>query len=104
MAYDMELLTFRRSFLPRWSASGFKFGTKEKDGERELQPLEYQLSLKGTKAPFSVTVWIDLKTGLPVKRLVTSEVGKEKTEVTETYGKLTLDEKLDPKTFEIPSR
>jgi hypothetical protein len=86
----------------RWGVSGFKLGSQEKDGERELQRLEYQLALQGQNEPFSVAVWIDLKTGLPVKRLVTSEVGDEKIVVTETYGKLTLDEKLAPKTFELP--
>jgi outer membrane lipoprotein-sorting protein len=85
-----------------WGVSGLKLGAKEKDGERELQPLEYQLSLKGQNEPFSATVWIDLKTGLPVKRRVTSEVGEEKMVVSETYGKLTLDEKADAKTFELP--
>jgi outer membrane lipoprotein-sorting protein len=87
----------------RWGVSGLKLGAKEKDGERELQPLEYQLSLKGQNEPFAATVWIDLKTGLPVKRLLTMEVGPgEKITLTETYGKLVLDEKLDPKTFELP--
>ena len=86
----------------RYRVSGFKLGNKEKVGERETQRLDYQLSVKGQDLPFSVTVWIDLKSGLPVKRLVTSGAGKEKFAVSETYGKLTLDEKVDPKKFDLP--
>jgi outer membrane lipoprotein-sorting protein len=85
--------------FPVW---GFKPGNKEKVGAREAQPLAYQLSVKGLNNPLSATVWLDLKTGIPVKRQVTERVGAQQTTVVETYGKLTLDEKVDAKKFDLP--
>lgn len=78
--------------------SGFKLGNKEKVGEREAQRLNYVLGVKGQKTTYPVTVWIDLETELPVKRLV-SDGGLPW--FTETY-ELTLDRKLNPKMFELP--
>ena len=78
--------------------SGFKLGNKERVGERETQRVDYVLGCKGKKVTYPITVWIDLKTGLPVKRLVSDN---NLTWFTETY-ELTLDGKLDPKKFELP--
>ncbi len=50
----------------------------------------------------SVALWLDVKTGLPVKRIVTAGVAGERMTVTETYGKFTLDEKVDVKKFDLP--
>jgi outer membrane lipoprotein-sorting protein len=86
----------------RFPVSGFKLGDKEKIGERAAQRLEYQLAVKGQDPTFSVTVWLDAVTGLPVKRMLTSEVGTDKITVVETYSKLTLDEKVDAKKFDLP--
>jgi outer membrane lipoprotein-sorting protein len=83
----------------QFRVSGFKLGQKEKVGEREAQRLEYQLSVRGLE--FSVAVWLDLKTGLPVKRLVTERVGGQQTTVVESYVKLTLDQKVDAKKFDL---
>jgi outer membrane lipoprotein-sorting protein len=77
-----------------FSVSGFKLGNKEKIGERETQRVDYVLSVKGNEGQFPAAVWIDLKTGLPVKRELTGMY-------TENY-ELTLDGKLDPKLFELP--
>jgi len=86
----------------RFPVSGFKLGKKEKVGERETQRLDYQLAVKGDVAKFSVTLWIELKTGLPVKRLIAMEAGpNEKIVYSETY-EITLDGRLDPKKFELP--
>jgi hypothetical protein len=85
----------------RFPVSNFTLGKEEKVGERQTQRLDYQLAVKGQNPTFSVTVWIDLKTGLPVKRLVTGGEGEEKLAYCETYN-LTLDGKLDPKMFELP--
>ena len=86
----------------RFRVSDFKLGKKQKVGERETQRLAYQLAVKGQKDPFSVIVWIDSKTGLPVKRMVSSRIGGEQTTVVETYAKFTLDEKSDAKKFQLP--
>jgi outer membrane lipoprotein-sorting protein len=77
-----------------FSVSGFKLGNKEKIGARETQRVDYVLSVKGNEGQFPAAVWIDLKTGLPVKRELTGMY-------TENY-ELTLDGKLDPKLFELP--
>ena len=85
----------------RFRVSGFKLGNKEKVGERDAQRLDYQLTVKGNQAPpsFSVTVWVDLKTGLPVKRTVGEG---NATLTTESYGEITLNEKVDTKKFDLP--
>ena len=86
----------------RFRVSDFTLGPKDKVGKREAQRLGYQLTVKGQNDPFSVLVWLDLKTGLPVKRMVTSRAGGAEMTVVETYGKLTLDEKTDAKKFDLP--
>ncbi|HBI45495.1 MAG TPA: hypothetical protein DDY78_21965 [Planctomycetales bacterium] len=86
----------------RFRVSSFTLGDKEKVGERETQRLEYQLTVKGQDEPLSVVIWLDPKTGLPIKRLVTSRTGGQQTTVVETYEKLTLDEKVDVKKFDLP--
>jgi outer membrane lipoprotein-sorting protein len=77
-----------------FSVSGFTLGNKEKVGELETRQVDYVLSVKGNAGQFPATVWIDLKTGLPVKREL-------KGMYTENY-ELKLDGKLDPKMFELP--
>jgi outer membrane lipoprotein-sorting protein len=86
----------------RFRVSDFKLGIKEKIGERETQRLDYQLTIKGEDAPFSVTVWIDLKTKLPVKRQCTFKEKGETGQSSEIYEKLTVDEKVDDKVFNLP--
>ena len=48
------------------------------------------------------TVWVDAKTHLPLKRLLTAKVGDQELKVTETYSKVVVDEKIDAQTFELP--
>jgi len=90
----------------RFPVSGFRLGPKEKIGEREAQRLEYQLFIKGQKepngedAPFSVTVWLDPQTSLPIQRVVVQDVLGMR--ITESYDKLILNGKVDAKRFELP--
>ena len=86
----------------RFPVANFKLGDKEKIGEHATQRLDYQLSIKGQDPTFAVTVWLDTATGLPLKRKLFSQVGKEKLTVVETYSKLTLDGKVDAGTFDLP--
>jgi outer membrane lipoprotein-sorting protein len=81
-----------------FSASDFKLGKKEKIGERQTQRVDYVLSVKGNAGKLSASVWIDLKTGVPVKRRVGEEANK--VWITETY-EITLDGKVDTKKFEL---
>ena len=82
--------------------SDFKLGAKEKVGDVEAQAVEYKVTLgeKGEKVP--VTVWIDTKTNLPVKRVVEITERGQKTKMTETIKTFKLDGKVEDKTFELP--
>jgi outer membrane lipoprotein-sorting protein len=83
--------------------SDFKLGKKETVGDREAQVVEYKLVLVGLYSrPIAVQLWIDTKTGLPLQRVLTAGTGDRQMTITESYPKLTLDEKIDPKQFELP--
>jgi len=82
--------------------SGFRLGAKEKVGEREAQAVEYRIGGE----PAEVTLWIDLKSHLPLKRTVTQapqRFGKmgEVTVIREMYADVKLDERVDPAKFEL---
>jgi outer membrane lipoprotein-sorting protein len=83
----------------RFPVSSFKLGSREKIGDRETQRLEYHLSIQGQNDSYSITLWLDVKTGLPVKR--TTAFGAA-TIATETYLTLILDKQVDAKKFDLP--
>jgi hypothetical protein len=86
-----------------FAISGLKLGKKEPVSGVESQVIEHQITLKNLEQPISVTVWVDVKTNLPVKRVVTlKEEGRDTITVTETYTKAVVDGKLDEKEFELP--
>ena len=68
----------------------------------EAQVVEYQLKWPGGGSPFSVTVWINPKTHLPLKRVLTGKHGADNIVVTETFTKTVLDGKIDEKQFVLP--
>jgi outer membrane lipoprotein-sorting protein len=68
----------------------------------EARRLDYQVAIKGLDHLLSVALWLDLKTGLPVKRTVTEEIAGEKKTLVETYRNLTLDQKVDASKFDLP--
>ena len=84
----------------------FRLGDQEKIGDRDAQRLEYRFTVKGQKdplgqeAPFSVTVWLDTKTSLPIKRVVRWPT--DGLTMTESYKKLVLNGQVDPKKFDLP--
>ena len=80
----------------------FKLGKKEKVGDRDAQVIQYNLTLRTEKEPQAVAMWLDSKTNLPLKRVVTKLIGTDKLTLTETYPNLKIDEKIDPKKFELP--
>ncbi|MGH3428321.1 MAG: hypothetical protein ACRDQZ_12270 [Mycobacteriales bacterium] len=84
-----------------FKVTDFVLGDKEKVGEHEAQVVRYNLLLRG-KAKLSVSVWLDVKTKLPLKRVTTIPEKGEQITVTETFTQLTLDPKLEPKVFELP--
>jgi outer membrane lipoprotein-sorting protein len=81
--------------------SDFKLGKKEKIGEREAQEIQYALTLKGEIVSLPVSVWLDTKTNLPLKRVLSFTKDTDKVTLTETCPKLTLDPKIDAKKFEL---
>jgi outer membrane lipoprotein-sorting protein len=85
--------------------SEFKIMQKDKIGDKEAQAVQYTLTMAGTKEPpMTVTVWLDTKTNLPLKRVLNGMKGDKKVTLTETYTKVELDGKLDPKQFELPKK
>jgi outer membrane lipoprotein-sorting protein len=81
--------------------SGFKFGKKDKVGDRAAQVVEYQFAFPDSPT-FQAAVWIDSQTHLPLKRLLTASKGDERLTITETYSGLRIDAALDDKTFALP--
>jgi outer membrane lipoprotein-sorting protein len=84
----------------------FKLGNKEMVGQREAQVVQYTMTAKtgdANQVTFEVSVWIDVKTQLPLKRVISFKDKKDvQRTITETYSKLAIDEKIDPKQFELP--
>ena len=74
---------------------------KEKVGEQEAQVVRYNLFLRG-KVKLSVRVWLDAETKLPLKRVTTIPGKGAQITVTETFTRLTLNPKIEPKAFELP--
>lgn len=80
--------------------TNFKLGAKEMVGAKTAQVVTHQLDFDGTTAKMSV--WIDTKTHLPLKRVLTAEQAGQMFRITETYSTFAIDPKLDAKLFEIP--
>lgn len=82
--------------------SNFRLGMIEKLGERDARMVQHDLVGRVAKEPFAVTVWLDVKTKLPLKRVVSVKQEGLAMTVSVTYSKLTLDEKVDEKQFDLP--
>jgi outer membrane lipoprotein-sorting protein len=86
--------------------SDFRLGKKEEVDGKEAQAVEYLITAAsvGNGEKIKATVWIDLKTHVPLKRLLTTKVGDgdKELKVTEIYSKVVVDGKIDVKTFELP--
>ena len=76
----------------------FKLGVRQKWGDREAQVVEFHLQ---SGSPQKVTLWIDLKTRLPLKRIVVEGRGMQETMTREEYSDFVLDEKIDPAKFKL---
>ena len=82
--------------------SEIKMGDKEKINERSAQAIHYQLKMGNIKpAETNVTLWLDVETRLPVKRVFVSTQGTEEFTATETFHDLKLNEKIAPTQFEL---
>jgi outer membrane lipoprotein-sorting protein len=86
-----------------FTVSDFKLGKKEMVDKQEAQVVQYTLMLKMPKEEkVDASVWIDTKTQLPLKRVFTATMDGKKFTITETYTKMDVDGKIDPKQFELP--
>jgi hypothetical protein len=83
------------------TVSDFKAGADGKVNGRDAKMLEYRVKVAG-KQPAKVTLWLDAKTLLPIKRLVVPEMDRENARIWETYIEFTIDPRLDPKMFALP--
>jgi outer membrane lipoprotein-sorting protein len=88
--------------LENLQVSFFKLGNQDKIAGQEAQLLEHLITYKDSKAEIWSSLWLDVKSTLPLKRVFKPEKGGEETTITETYKNLTLDEQIDAKTFEVP--
>lgn len=88
----------------QYRINDFKFGKTEKIGQQEAQEIQYALTVKGEDLTLAVNVWLDKKTQLPLRRVFSLMMGDQKITITETFTKLTLDAKIDPKQFELPKK
>jgi hypothetical protein len=80
--------------------SDFKLGPAEKVEERAARVLRYKVSGPAAPGPVEVTLWLDARTDLPLKRVLDLE--KYKARITETYKEFHLDPKVKPRVFELP--
>ncbi len=77
-----------------------KLISKEKVSGREAQMLSYSVILiNGMTLP--VALWIDVQTGLPLKRLTVFTNGGGSSRTTETFAEIRSNEKIDPRQFEV---
>lgn len=83
-----------------FNVSDFVLGKKEKVGEREAQRINYKL-LMDNRDTAETTVWLDLETKLPLKRVLSTKNGNESLRITETY-QIRINGKIDGKRFELP--
>jgi outer membrane lipoprotein-sorting protein len=83
-----------------FNARDFKLGEAEKVGGRDARVIRYRI-IPEIGNPVAVTLWVDVKTLLPLKRQIAPEQ-KDADTITETTTTFTLNPKLDPKTFELP--
>ncbi len=91
-----------------YTASAFKLGKKEKIGGKETQAVEFKQTSKAGRGKADkgetilVTVWIDVKTNLPLKRLITFKEFQDSFTITETYTNAVVDAAIDADKFALP--
>jgi hypothetical protein len=97
--------TAPKEFWPIFRASDYKLERQEEVGKRKANVLACKLTptekakYQGT---FSETLWLDVETQLPLKRVVTHAVDGKKSIFTESYNTFNLAPKLEAKVFELP--
>jgi outer membrane lipoprotein-sorting protein len=78
----------------------FKLTATEKVDAMETKVVRYRVGDGSERFDPEVTVWINAKTQLPVKRSFTLKI--EDARIVEHYREFSLDPKIDAKAFELP--
>jgi outer membrane lipoprotein-sorting protein len=93
----------KETVLDMLQVSDFKQLKADKVSGRDAVVIEYKLRIRDGKElkPFTVTVWVDARLNLPIRREVRGEADGAFS-VTENYDTFAIDPKLDPKLFELP--
>jgi len=73
-------------------------GTQRLAG-KEVRTVKYRLKSKGDDWPLQLL--LDAESDLPIKRILTFHAGEDEVKVTETYGAIKLNEKIDEREFDI---
>jgi outer membrane lipoprotein-sorting protein len=76
--------------------SEFQLGKREQINKRAAQAVTYQITSEQRQFNFKTTVWIDVKTKLPLKR----EIRLKQFSAVETYTQLKTNVKFDEKLFD----
>jgi outer membrane lipoprotein-sorting protein len=83
--------------------SDFQLGKKEKVDGKEAQAIEYTLTVASAGGEkINTTVWVGVRTHVPLQRLLIAKIGGQEMTVKETYSHVVVDRKIDAKTFELP--
>ena len=97
-ADNLGKIKVEESKLVAWD---FKMGAAEKIGARDTKIVHFKVGEKGDRDAAAVTVWIDSKTLLPLKRVMVP-FPRSAAAVTELYTAFALDPKIDARAFELP--
>lgn len=77
--------------------TGLKMRAPEKVGETDTQVIEFRIKLRGDEDEVTVSLWLDAKTDLPVKRALKSKRGPAT--LSETYEDVKVDGVIDAGQF-----
>jgi outer membrane lipoprotein-sorting protein len=83
------------------SVSDFKAVAPEKIDGRDTKVIQYRFGEPGDNSEEPITLWIDAKTMLPLKRVISLKF--ENLHITEYYTDFKLDPKLDANAFDLVS-
>ncbi len=79
-----------------------KIGARQKIAGKDVLVLEYVIGFRGAKEKGRVTLWVESKSHLPLKRVFTINDASHKVRVMEVYEGTEIDAKVDDKVFELP--
>lgn len=84
--------------------NNWKKGATEKVGRQTAQIIEYDCNIKNVPVPLKCKMWIDTETMLPLKRTLVVGGGGMEFRYTEVFNEFTINQKVDDKSFQLPSK